>query len=292
MFFLFRLCSFCALFFGSLFIGMRPVHALTVAPTIFDFALFQNEQRAFDVAVRNDDKISQTVYVTFQDVLTTPEGALVFAPVTPTSTLARWITVHKPYISLSPGGEAVFHFSVRIPSQASAGGYQAAVFFSHQRPTVVDGENRFSGSRIGAFIFANVAGDRLYSHIEIKHVEAVPMDFDTQHSVIELAQYGTAHIVPRGEVRWVTLFGNVLASQKFNPQEQRLLGHTSRFFETKLERSVWLPVRVSFVFDPTLGLDPFVIWLVPTFFKGILIVFIIVGLGGLGFVRYHRRTRT
>ena len=133
-------------------------------------------------------------------------------------------------MALGPGQSKKIPFQVHIPSDAVAGGYYGAIFFT----TVVGrgSQNLAIGSRTGSLLFFTVHGDaRPEIHVELFEQQRGKYLFWPQNFTIRLKNQGSLHDTPEGFVLIRNIFGQISQLIPINPEGGRILPQSTRAFD-------------------------------------------------------------
>lgn len=223
--------SLCVIGFG------RRVDAAAVTPAIIELNVSPAEIAHGTITLKNDSEGPVVYYPTVQNFMAEGEdGQQSFFSESESSGLARWLVVPSSPITIAPGAERSIPWSVKIPSTAEAGGYDAVVFFSTAPPK---SGNVFVGMRIGVLFLVDVKGDvahaasiesfRTSSETQIGSLFGIPI-FDRLPVTFEtrIRSQESSHLQPSGDIRVLDLFGRETAVMPVNPSGVHILPHSIR----------------------------------------------------------------
>ncbi len=215
-----------ALFVGALFIlplvFFAPrAHALQLSPTIFDISAKPGQTIVKSVRLGNETKEDLTL--TYQTGIfeAAPEGngvpRLLPAP-KDINSIANWISVTTPQITLRPGEKVDAPFTITIPENAEPGGHYAWIAWN-EAPGKTDGTGVAISCGIATQILLRVDGDakeglilRSFSTKDGKtNFEKLPVSF-----VATIYNDGNVHEKPRGEVVIKNMLGSTVGKLPFN----------------------------------------------------------------------------
>lgn len=216
----------------------NPVSAFTLRPGIFDISVQPGETHTGTIFVVNDENAEQTYYITTQKFFAKGEsGQQEFLPLSDTKGLPSWIYFFEPFFILKPGEAREIPFRVRVPLDAAAGGYYAAIFFSTQPPLQKPQGKIVAGARTGSLVLLTVPG-ALVQKIALNQftlddasVSHLPVAFQTT-----MENQGNVHVKPQGTITIKNYFGSKVARLPLNPNESHVLPESRRQFMV-----IWQP---------------------------------------------------
>lgn len=230
------------LFVFSLILALsfaRPTHAFTLAPSILEMSVNPGATYTGSMAIGNDEDAERTYYLSIQKFIPKGDsGQQDFLSADDTSGLPSWLFLDRPSVTLKPGATRQLPLSIRVPVNAKAGGYYAAIFFSTQPPTRAT--NIQTASRTGVLIFLTVKGAvisrlkvvemALASPASLSHL---PVSFRT---IVE--NDGNVHLTPAGTIVVKNFLGNTVAKLAMNQVDGRVLPSSSRRYDILWQDSV------------------------------------------------------
>lgn len=180
---------------------------LSVAPTLVELGTQPGELWQSSVRVINSNPFALTVYGNLVNF--TPQGEDgrgIFVPVVPEetqgATLAEWVTLDEPAVTIPAGSSRNVAFTVRVPEDAAPGSHFAALQISTQPPTAATAETGLQTAQIvSSLFFIRVSGD-------IKEIGDI-RSFTAENSLtavpatdIELRfeNKGNVHLQPQGDI--------------------------------------------------------------------------------------------
>jgi hypothetical protein len=193
-----------AMLLGS---GMNAASAATpagttVSPPVYDLQASPGQTIVQKMTVHNDAEVSQSYTPVVNTIAPANEqGGLAFGP-TNASDLSGWITVSPSKLDLPAGESGDFTITVKVPSNASAGGHYATVFAKSETGTVnVNGASLTP--LIGTSVLLKVAGNLTesadvveFSTSRARLVPGEPIDFS-----VRVRNTGNVHVRPQGTIQ-------------------------------------------------------------------------------------------
>ncbi len=148
-----------------------------------------------------------------------------------------------PKLTLKPKEMKDFPISVRVPANASPGGYYAVVRFTASAPAL-DGTGVSLSASIGALILLRVNGQATEGmSVESFHTahlskpttlfESAPIGF-----VLRLKNTGNVHEQPSGQAIVSDMFGNPVGAVNYNFDQKNILPGSIRKFDEPLDSKV------------------------------------------------------
>lgn len=132
--------------------------------------------------------------------------------------------------------------SIKIPKNASPGGYFSVVRFTPSAPEL-DGSGVSLVGSLGALVFLRVSGTAK-EQVAIEQVNTVDKDkpsslFQAQpiKFILRLKNTGNLQEQPRGEAAITDMFGKPVTTLSFNADNKTILPETIRKFEDSLDNS-------------------------------------------------------
>ncbi len=197
---------------GLLFSLVSPAFAQPVGITIIPprFELFANPGDVISetIRVRNDSELPQTFGVLVEDFSSAGEEGEVVLEEGETDlsfSLKSWIEPGSRNLTIQPGEEVTFPFSITVPRDAEPGGHYASVLFQ------IGGEPQEGVTnvqhRVGSLVLLRVSGNvvedaQVESFQAPTYSRSTPVVFD-----LRIKNNGTTHIRPSGTIIITNLFG-------------------------------------------------------------------------------------
>lgn len=225
---------------ASLLAG-SPAHALSLAPTYYEINAKPGEVVTKAVRVTND---SDEPIVLTHDTTNFVAGAgeqgypQFTGKQTDVSTLANWITVNVPKITIPPRQKVDVPFTIVVPANAEPGGHYAALTWGTSAPAAKEGSAVDITGQIATLLLVNVAGATTENGQIISFetsgrmtsYQKLPVQF-----VTKIANTGNVHFKPVGQVTIKNMFGRTVATLPFNIVKDggNVLPKSVRVFETE-----------------------------------------------------------
>ncbi len=203
-------------------------HALSVNPAIQDVTVDPGKVETRIISIENDEAVAQTYVVAIQKFLPKGEmGQQEFLDARDTSGLPEWMYVDKPEVTLQPGQKGTLQVAIRVPADAKAGGYYAALFLSRKQ---LAQEQVAMLPRLGILFFVQVNG----ALTEKMSLQGFQTDSDATYERLPvgfratIVNEGNVHLVPSGSIRVKNMFGATVATIPFNADSGRVMPGSSR----------------------------------------------------------------
>ncbi len=286
-----------------------PGQALEIAPPVVNLTADPGQSIETKISIRDVSTAALLVRSEVNDFVAngedgTPKLLLDETAESPYS-MKSWIAP-LPNMTLKPKQVQDLPVSIRVPANASPGGYFAVVRFTASAPEIDQTGVSLSAS-LGALILLRVNGDAKESMsveeffvkkngVPGSFFESTPLDF-----VLRVKNTGNIHEQPTGQAIVTDMFGNNVAALNYNLEALNVLPGSIRRFESPLNKEV---IGDRVLFGPytaqlkiTYGADKQTLtanlsfWVIP--WK--LILFGVVGLVGAFFLlraglrRYNER---
>lgn len=209
-------------------------NALTISPTKIEVTGDPGQTIVGEIELFNEEPDAKTFYTTFENFEPRGETGAPFF-VGGGSGLSTWLGAQGS-VSIVSGERAVVPYSITIPSDATPGGYFAAVFFGSQPPTA-DGAGEVSiGGKVGSLVLLRVSGEVAESGGVLDFAEATGQRFLNTLPVgisYRFNNTGADRVVPRGEIEVKNVFGMHVITLNANPNEGSVLPNSVRKFEVQ-----------------------------------------------------------
>ncbi len=218
-----------------LFILLTPsdASALTISPTKIDVAGDPGQTLVGEIELFNEQSEVKTFYTTFENFEPRGETGAPFF-IGGGSGLASWIGSQGSVV-ITPGERVNIPYSITIPTDATPGGYFAAIFFGSQPPQTGEGSEVSIGGKVGSLILLRVNGAveegggllEFASGLDgAKLFTSVPVLFSYRFN-----NTGGDSVIPRGEVVVKNVFGMHVETINANVKEGSVLPNSVRKFE-------------------------------------------------------------
>ncbi len=217
-------------FAAGIALRAQPVLALSAHPALYDVEIEPGQTETRTVTIVNDTRSAETYLLTIQKFI--PQGELGqqrFLDPSDTAGLPEWMFVDRPQVTLAPGQALPLPVTIRVPENAQAGGYYAALFLSRS-PSV--GEELAMLPRVGLLFFVRVKGPA----VERLTLEDFGPDADGPYERlpvgfrVSLLNQGNVHLVPEGTITVKNMFGATVARLPVNPGSGRILPDSRRVY--------------------------------------------------------------
>jgi hypothetical protein len=184
------------------FVGAQTAHALTISPAKIEVMGDPGQTIRGEIKLFNEQDESRTFYASYENFEPRGDtGSPYF--IGAKDGLATWMST-TDVVSIGSGQRTTVPYSITIPSDATPGGYFAAIFFGSQPPKAESGGEVSIGGKVGVLVLLRVAGDvaeeggvtsfavagndRLHANL--------PIAFEYR-----VSNAGGDRIVPRGEIK-------------------------------------------------------------------------------------------
>ncbi len=202
-------------FLFLIFFAVHSAHAqesipLTISPVKTEVSVQRGTQTSFDVTVVN--RGSKTIRGSFRisDFTVVENGAPNFMDKNADTnrSASQWVSLSQDSAVIEPGNSSTTQVVVSAPPDAKAGGHYAAVLF---QPGDFEQEGSTNVSvRVASLLNIKVEGMIL----EKARIMAIRTPFFLESGPVpitfSLLNQGDYHIVPRGEVKLINMFGSVV----------------------------------------------------------------------------------
>lgn len=211
----------------------QSADALTISPTKVDIAGDPGQTLVGEIELFNEQTEVKTFYTSFENFEPRGETGAPFF-VGGGSGLATWIGTQGSVL-INPGERVNIPYSITIPTDATPGGYFAAVFFGSQPPETGAGSEVSIGGKVGTLVLLRVNGDVeegggllefTTGASSSKLFASVPVPFSYRFN-----NTGGDRVIPRGEVTIKNIFGIHVETLDANKTEGSVLPGSVRKFE-------------------------------------------------------------
>jgi len=205
---------------------------LTVVPPTQDLKAKPGEQIQTNIKIRNEG--DETIYVKggVKDFIVTDDKGtpmIVEEEVSGRWSLSSWLVLSPTEETIPPHSSKSFDLAIIIPQDALAGGHYASVYFT----PVVDELKNQSGSGIETRIVSLINLVVLGSTAEQAYIKKFWAPAFSEYGPIKITSQienqGNAHIVPRGKIEILDLWGRVL--ETYSLEERKIFPFAFRSFE-------------------------------------------------------------
>ncbi|HVM91103.1 MAG TPA: DUF916 domain-containing protein [Verrucomicrobiae bacterium] len=178
-----------------------PVAGTTVSPPVYDLQANPGQTIIQKMTVHNDADASQSYTPVVNTIAPANEqGGLAFGPAS-SNDLSGWITVTPSKLDLAANQSGDFTITIKVPTNASAGGHYATVFAKSENGTVsVNGATLTP--LVGTSLLLKVAGQTResadvveFSTQRARVIPGEPIDF-----TVRVRNSGNVHVKPQGTI--------------------------------------------------------------------------------------------
>lgn len=219
--------------------------------------------------------------------------------------LKEWIQA-LPEFTLQPREVTELPLTIRVPADATPGGYYAVIRFT-ATPPGLEGSGVSLSASLGTLVLLRVNGDAkeemsieqfaATKNGDVKHLfESAPINFSTR-----VKNSGSSHEQPTGQIAVKDMFGNAVGNVNVNLTQSNVLPGSIRRFEHALDKAVignkFLFGRYTADLTMTYGTDgqrlssSTSFWVIPYRLIGfaILLIIILVVVARIALKRYTER---
>jgi hypothetical protein len=232
-----------------LLVLLLPVSAsaLTLSPTKIEVAVDPGQQAIGEIELLNEEAKDKTFYLSYENFEPRGEtGSPYF--VGGGEGLASWITTQES-VTLKAGERLNVPYKITVPSDATPGGYFAAVFFGTQPPPTGEGSEVAIGGKVGTLVLLRVNGPisesggvlDFMTASSSRFFETLPVNFSYRFN-----NTGGDRVVPKGEVVIKNTFRMKTAALSLNETEGSVLPQSIRKFEFNWTEEETLSPDASF----------------------------------------------
>lgn len=216
---------------------------LTLSPVKIEVAADPGQTITGQLELLNEEAKSTTYYTSFENFEARGEsGAPYF--IGAEKGLATWITA-QPDVVVNTQERVTVPYSIKVPLDATPGGYFAAILFGTQPPKSENDTSTVSiGSKVGALVLLRVNGDveeaaglTGFSTKDNQSLfSSLPITFEYVFNNV-----GGDRVVPAGDVTIKNTFRATSATLKANEGRGSVLPNSSRKFSVDWESSSTAP---------------------------------------------------
>lgn len=205
-------------------------YALTITPIRYEIAGDPGQTLTEKMGLVNETKTTQTYYASFSNFEAQGDtGSPTF--VDAKEGLGTWITTSQASVTLPAGAQKEIEFKIKIPADATPGGYFAAVFWGTS-PGGAPGQVSI-GTKTGMLILLSVNGDvteqaglvDFQLHNNDHFYKQLPVGFQYRFS-----NQGGDRVKPTGNVVIRSILGWTVKKVNANPNDGNVLPGTTRKF--------------------------------------------------------------
>jgi hypothetical protein len=231
-----------------LFLLPTSASALTISPTKIEVSADPGQELIGEIDVFNEEQEDKTFYSSYENFEPRGEtGSPYF--VGGGSGLSTWMKTQDSF-TIKPGERLKIPYSIKIPDDATAGGYFAAIFFGTQPPATGEGSEVAVGGKVGSLVLLRLNGDINESGGVLdfstvsnkKFFTALPIDFSYRFN-----NTGGDRVVPKGELRIKNLLGLESGVLSVNKNEGSVLPNSIRKFDVTWTEEETLASDATFI---------------------------------------------
>jgi hypothetical protein len=265
--------------------------AITVGPAKLEYTVDPGSVVNGELYLKNEQAEEQTYYPSYE-AFTEQNGVKVF--IKSDSLLASWIDTEES-VTLKPGEDRKFPFTMTIPADAPPGGHFAIIWWSTNPPNTSGDQQVSIQTRAGILVYVNVRGNATES-AKISAFNTANnktlLGSAQQNFTLQITNDGNTYIKPEGTITISSLFGRVRDTLPINQKGLQILPKSYRTFED----SAWQ--GAGFYFGPykvsanvlygegsaKQATESFWLWIIP--WKPLVIGIVIIILLGM-FIRFY-----
>ncbi len=199
------------------------VSALTVGPVKLTLTAERGETLEKKIILFNETENPVSLKAEIANITFAPgeKGVPIPAGIFGSESLANWINISKNTVSLRSKERREIPFTVKIPKNASSGGYYAKIGWS---PVVQKAGSKIKViEQIASIILLRVEGDvKESASVEFFGSEKNPTRFEKMPIPLTMRIHntGTVHIAPTGEIRILDYKGAIITRLSLNQGNQ------------------------------------------------------------------------
>jgi hypothetical protein len=225
------LTLFALVFTFSVLQTTPEAHALVISPVRIEQEADKGTTINAELTLVNDQKEQKTFYTSSENFEAKGEGGTPNFVIS-NEGLSSWVTIDKE-VTLAPGEQRTVPFTIKIPQDATPGGYFAAVFLNTTPPSTNAGEVAV-GAKIGVLLLIRVSGDIKESAGIASYQTIDGANFYSELPVgltYRFNNQGGDRVQPKGTITIKHLFGWTSATLDANAEEGNILPNSTRKFE-------------------------------------------------------------
>lgn len=183
---------------------------LTIVPPKFELFANPGDVITETVRVKNESPIPQSYGILIEDFSSAGEEGRVVLEEGETDTqfsLKKWIELSSQNLTIQPGEETVFPFTISVPKDAEPGGHYASILF--QIGGGSEGQEGVTSvqHRVGTLVLLRISGNV----VEDAKIETFEAPFYSKNGPINfnlrIKNNGTTHVRPSGTIIVTNMFG-------------------------------------------------------------------------------------
>ena len=218
-------------------------YALTITPIRYEISGDPGQTLVEKMGLVNETKTTQTYYASFANFEAQGDtGSPTF--VDAKEGLGTWITTEQASVTLPAGAQKELEFKIKIPTNATPGGYFAAVFWGTS-PGGAPGQVSI-GTKTGMLVLLSVNGDVTEQaglvdfglHNDKHFYKQLPVGFQYRFS-----NQGGDRVKPKGNVVVRAILGWTVKKVNANPNDGNVLPGTTRKFLPEWSKRDTIDVR-------------------------------------------------
>lgn len=179
------------------------------------------------------------------------EGAVGLTEEETSFSLASWIEVNPPSVTLPPKSTQYFNFSIKVPLNAEPGGHFGSLIFRTIPTEQVQGSGASLAQEIGSLVLLRISGETVESvQIEDFTTSAKLYEFGPINFVSRLKNLGNVHSKPASTITVTNALGHQVAYLTLDPKN--ILPGATRKIEGTWNTK-WRLGRYSATFNTSFG---------------------------------------
>lgn len=224
----------------------------TISPFMQEISVNAGQpQVSFPLHIRNDQDTPQSLQLRLIDFKSLDEsGGVAFQGLSYNDIqnkygLAAWMSVDAAQFTLQPKEDRVVQVHIQNRDDLAPGGHYGAILVD-QAELAADSQLVLRPA-FASLVFLTKLGGEQYQ-IDL---DSVRTNSETSTAYLTFRNGGNVHLIPRGTVKLLNPFGQVVSRGVINPESALLLPETKRTYDVSLNqvaRSRW-PGRYTLVVD-------------------------------------------
>lgn len=266
-----------------------PGEGLTISPPISEPKVKPGESVTQTIRLTNPTAKIIEVYPRTMDFRAKGEGGepdfYVATADSDKFSLSKWITYNPTKIVLTPEQVVEYQYTIKVPTDAEAGGHYGAVFFVSEPPKSSTESSKVSiGSMVGSLILVTVPGETIEKGIVDDFVTNLKLYLtgNTVNFSTRISNIGNVHFKPKGNIKVKSAFGGQTTTLTFNEKGGNVLPDTTRKFENswkyKWYQVGYFKANLSLIYgtsEKTMNATTS-FWILPWWFIIVLIILILL----------------
>lgn len=214
---------------------VSPALAISVSPAVLEVSLAPGESGQYELTLANESDGNMLVSGRLESFRPKGDGgeAEILPPQTANQALG-WVRLPADRLALEPYQYKKVPLVVNVPPTADVGGYYLATVWAGQDPAASSGQGVSLSGQVASLILLEVKGESRRELVvtdfrlagEKSLFDSLPVAFEAV-----LANTGTVHLKPQGQVIVKDAFGKVTAILPLNEAEGNVLPKSSRKFD-------------------------------------------------------------